>query len=98
MDSTKTAPGHVTPNLCFAFGGMCGSCNAFGTSEMENIDALFFMLVWDRYRFQKKRTRTRDTELVFLHPVGLWVTQWCIQGVKCRRTIFHARVGLVRFS
>jgi hypothetical protein len=28
-DSTKSVPGHVMPNLCFAFGGICGSYSAF---------------------------------------------------------------------
>jgi hypothetical protein len=32
--------------------------------------ALFFMVEWDRYRFNKKRVGTRYAELVFLHPVG----------------------------
>jgi uncharacterized membrane protein YsdA (DUF1294 family) len=32
--------------------------------------ALFLMLGWDRYRFDKKHVRTRDAELVFLHLVG----------------------------
>jgi hypothetical protein len=27
------------------------------------------MLGWDRYGFDKKRTETRNTKLVFLHPV-----------------------------
>jgi hypothetical protein len=39
-------------------------------SAVRNIDTLFFMLVWDRYIFQKKRTRTRYAKLVFWHPVG----------------------------
>jgi hypothetical protein len=30
--------------------------------------ALFFMLGWDRYRFYKKRVRTRYTERLFFHP------------------------------
>jgi hypothetical protein len=50
-NSTNSALGHVTPNLCFSFGVICGSRNAF----------------------------------------------WSVWGVKCRCTIFHARVGLVRF-
>jgi hypothetical protein len=32
--------------------------------------ALFFMLGWDRYRFNKMCAGTHDVELVFLHPMG----------------------------
>jgi hypothetical protein len=39
-------------------------------SGARNVDVLFFMLGWDRYEFDKKRTRTRYAELVFLHPVA----------------------------
>jgi uncharacterized membrane protein YsdA (DUF1294 family) len=28
------------------------------------------MLGWDQYRFDKKRARTRNAKLVYLHPVG----------------------------
>jgi hypothetical protein len=39
-------------------------------SGARNVIALFFMLDWDRYGFNKKRARRRYTELVFLHLVG----------------------------
>jgi hypothetical protein len=39
-------------------------------SRACNVDALFFMLWWDRYRFDKKCTGTSYAEFVFLHPVG----------------------------
>jgi hypothetical protein len=32
--------------------------------------ALFFMLGWDQYGFDKKRAETRYIELLFLHSVG----------------------------
>jgi hypothetical protein len=38
-------------------------------SGVQEVDALFFMLEWDRYGFDKMRTRTRYAELVFLHLV-----------------------------
>jgi hypothetical protein len=34
------------------------------------MDTLFFLLRWDRYRFQKKCVEARYTKLVFLHLVG----------------------------
>jgi hypothetical protein len=40
---------------------------AFGP---PNIDALFFILGWDRYGLQKKRVGTRYTDHVFSHLVG----------------------------
>jgi hypothetical protein len=41
-----------------------------GASGSQNMIALFFMLAWDSYRFEKNGTRTRYAELVFLHTVG----------------------------
>ncbi len=37
----------------------------FGASGLQNITALFFMLVWDQYGFHRKRAGTRYEELVF---------------------------------
>jgi hypothetical protein len=39
-----------------------------GVSRPQNVDAVFFILEWDRYGFHKKRVRTRYAEVVFLHP------------------------------
>jgi hypothetical protein len=42
-----------------------------GESGPRNVDALFFIRVWDWYRFDKKRASTRYAQLVFSHPVGV---------------------------
>jgi hypothetical protein len=39
-------------------------------SGMRNIDALFFLLGWYRYRLHKKRVGTSYVELMFLHQVA----------------------------
>jgi hypothetical protein len=39
-------------------------------SGLQNVDALFFMLEWDQYRFHKKCAETPNVKLVFLHLVG----------------------------
>jgi hypothetical protein len=39
-------------------------------SGARNIDAIFFMLEWDRYGFGKKCAGTHYAKLVFLHLVG----------------------------
>jgi hypothetical protein len=44
----------------------------YGASGARNVDALFFMLVWDQYGFHKKRTRY--AKLVFCIQWGLWLT------------------------
>jgi hypothetical protein len=36
----------------------------------HNINALFFMLMWDRCGFHKTCAGTRYAEHIFLHPVG----------------------------
>jgi hypothetical protein len=37
---------------------------------VRNVDALFFILVWERYVFDKKRVGAHYPELVFLRLVG----------------------------
>jgi hypothetical protein len=39
-------------------------------SAAQNVDALFLMLMWDWYRFQKNRIWTHYAEYVFLRLVG----------------------------
>jgi hypothetical protein len=40
-----------------------------GASVVRNMITLFFMLSWDRYRFDRKHARTHYAELLFLHLV-----------------------------
>jgi hypothetical protein len=68
--STKSATGHIMPNLFFYMVGITGHVVHSGASGARNVDALSFMLGWDRYGFNKKHTGTCYAELVFLHLVG----------------------------
>jgi hypothetical protein len=71
-----------------------------GVSGARNIEALFLILGWDRYIFDKQRAGTLYVEHVFLHPVGSAghvVHSGWIRGVKRRCTIFHAHLGPVLF-
>jgi hypothetical protein len=45
--------------------GYTGHVLHCAASEARNIDALFFMLGWDHYGFQKQHNETRYAELVF---------------------------------
>jgi hypothetical protein len=50
--------------------GYVGHLVHSSASLTNNADALFFMLGWDQYGFDKKHTGTSYAELEFLHPVG----------------------------
>jgi hypothetical protein len=53
----------------FTSGGICGLRSLFGAFGERSVNALFFMLRWDRYVFHKNRAGTRHAEHVILHPV-----------------------------
>jgi hypothetical protein len=50
--------------------GSAGHVLHSGASEVQNIEAPFFVLRLDSYGFHKKRVRSCYVELVFSHPVG----------------------------
>jgi hypothetical protein len=71
-DSSKSTLGHVTPNVCFCIPLDLRTDHVvrFGASGLQNVDAQFLMLGWDRYGFHKNHVGTRYAKRVFLHLVG----------------------------
>jgi hypothetical protein len=69
-----------------------------GVSAVRNIDALFVILGWDRYRFYKSMLGHIMRTCVFASSgiCGSRSAIRCVWVAKRRRTIFHAQVGPVR--
>jgi hypothetical protein len=63
-----------------------------------NGDALFFMLGWDWYEFDKNAPGHITMKFCFASGgiCGSHSALRCIQGTKRQCNIFHARVGLVQ--
>jgi hypothetical protein len=83
----------------FASLGSAGHIVHPGASVARNVDALFLVLKWDRYRFHKKCNWTRKAELVLLHLVEYvgHVVHYSASGARIFDTlIIHGRVGPVR--
>jgi hypothetical protein len=75
MHSTKKCVRTLYTELVFLHPlGSVGHVVHSGASRARNVEALFFMLGWDRYGFHKKHAWTRYAELVFFIWWDLWVT------------------------
>jgi hypothetical protein len=70
MDTKKTRWARYTELMFSHLVGSAAHVVHSGVSGARNVDALLFMLVWDRYGFDKRHTRTQYAELVFPQPGG----------------------------
>jgi hypothetical protein len=64
MDSIKACRDTIRQTCVLQLVGYADQVVHSGASRVRNIDTLFFMLLWDRYRLQKKCDGTRYTELL----------------------------------
>jgi hypothetical protein len=79
--------------------GSTGHVVHSGASRVQNIDTLFFMLEWAGAASVKSASGHVAPNLCFCIR---WDQRsrsafWCVRGMTRRCTIFHARVGPVRF-
>jgi hypothetical protein len=67
-------------------------------SRARNVDALFFILGWARCGFHKKACQEMLCQTCVFAYGSICGSCSAFRCVKYQRTIFHARVGPVRFS
>jgi hypothetical protein len=99
MDTRKSAPRHVTPNLCFGSGGICGSHSAFRCVRGAKRQCAIFHARVGRVRIlQNARWDTLRQTSVFASDgiCGSHSALQCVRGTKHRRTIFPTWVGPVQ--
>jgi hypothetical protein len=84
-DLTKSVLGHVVLNLCSLHPvGSAGHVVHFGAFAVQKVNALFFMLGWYRFRFDKKQVGHVMSNLCFSASGGICGSHsafWCIWGV-----------------
>jgi hypothetical protein len=66
----KSAPEHVTSNLCFCIKWDLRATKGITVRSGNETSTHYFLLGWALSGSHKKRIRTRHAELVFLHLVG----------------------------
>jgi hypothetical protein len=98
VDSTKTAPGHVTSNLSIPFDGIRGSRSAFQCVWGAKCPHTNFQARVGPGAVSKKahRDTLRRTCVFALGGIcGSRNAFQCVQHMKYRCTIFYARLGSV---
>jgi hypothetical protein len=98
--SIKSAPGDVTPNLCFPSSGICMSLGAFRCVRGVKRQRTIFQDRVGPVLIPQKLCRDTLCGTCVLASSGIYGSRSAfrsIRAMKHRRNIFHARVGPVRF-
>jgi hypothetical protein len=99
--SIKSTLGQVTLNLCFAFGGICGSRSALQCIRVLKRRCTILHAHVRPVRIPQKAQLGHVKPNLCLASGRIRGSRsafWCILDAKCRRTIFLAWVGLVRIA
>jgi hypothetical protein len=91
---------HITPNLCFASGGICWARSAFRCIWDAKHQRAIFLARVVPVRIPQIACQDTLRQTCVFGSGGICGSRsafLCVPGVKRRHTILHARVGLVRF-
>jgi hypothetical protein len=99
-DRTKKCAGIRYAKLVFLHSmGSVGEVVHSGASGARNVDGLFFMLRWDRYRYDKKRASDILCRTCVFASGGFFGSRsafWCVRGANVNTLMF--KLGWDRYE
>jgi hypothetical protein len=94
--STKSAPGHVTSNLCFASGRICRSLSTLWLVHGAKLRRFILLARVGPVRIPEKARRDTLCQTCVFASTRICRSRSAFRCVKHQHTNFHAHVGSVQ--